>query len=150
MLKDNIVTLDRMEATAGSFALLGAKPAHESTVATKLREAGAILLGKVTLTEWANYRWTNAATGWCARGGQCTGPFYPKMKASGSSTGCGVATALGLTFAAIGTEVNDPTHHYRTFIHLTSLRLMAAFATLLAREIWLVSNQRLALFLAMG
>lgn len=94
-----------MEATAGSYALLGAKPAHEATVVTKLREAGAIILGKATLTEWANYRWMNAATGWCARGGQCTGPFYPKMKASGSSTGSGVSTALGLTFASLGTEV---------------------------------------------
>lgn len=105
MLKDNIVTLDRMEGTSGSHALLGAKPAHESTVAQKLRDAGAILLGKTNLSEWANARWNNASTGWSPRGGQCTGPFYPRMKASGSSTGSAVATVLGLTFASLGTEV---------------------------------------------
>lgn len=97
------------EATAGSLALIGAKPDKESTVALKLREAGAIVLGKAAMTEWANYRWTNAATGWSPRGGQCTGAFYPRMKASGSSTGSAVSPALGLSFAGIGTEVGTVT-----------------------------------------
>ncbi len=105
MLKDNIVTLDQMEGTSGSHALIGSKPAHESTVATKLRGAGVVLLGKTNLSEWANARWSNASTGWSPRGGQRTGPFYPRMKASGSSTGSAVATTLGLTFASLGTEV---------------------------------------------
>lgn len=99
------MTTDQMEATAGSFALLGSKPAEESSIVKRLRAAGAILLGKANLTEWANCRWDNAGTGWSPRGGQCTGPYYPNMKASGSSTGSAVSTALGLTFAALGTEV---------------------------------------------
>lgn len=105
LLKDNIVTLDKMNATAGSLALLGAKPAQESSVVKRLRDAGAILLGKANLTEWANCRWDNASTGWSPRGGQCTGPYYPNMAASGSSTGSAVSTALGLAFAALGSEV---------------------------------------------
>ncbi|KAH7133960.1 glutamyl-tRNA amidotransferase subunit A [Dactylonectria macrodidyma] len=104
MLKNNIVTLNRMEATAGSAALLGAKSAHEASIVPKLCEAGAVILGKITLTEWAHHRWSNAPTGWCPRGSQCTRPFYPNMNASGSSTGSGVATVLRLTFAALGTE----------------------------------------------
>ncbi|KAH6615781.1 putative amidase [Chaetomium sp. MPI-SDFR-AT-0129] len=111
ILKDNIVTLDKMEATAGSFILLGAKPANESTVAANLRRAGCVLLGKAALSEWANYRWTNAPSGWNARRGQCTGAFYPNMKASGSSTGSAVATSLGLCFAAIGTETDGSVCH---------------------------------------
>lgn len=96
-----------MQATAGSLALLGAKPAKEATIVTKLRNAGAMFLGKSALTECANYRWTNAGTGWSARGGQCTGGFYPNMKASGSSTGSAVSPSLGLSFAGIGTEVGQ-------------------------------------------
>lgn len=111
VLKDNIVTLDKMEATAGSFILLGAKPANESTVAANLRRARCVLLGKAALSEWSNYRWTNAPSGWNARRGQCTGAFYPIMKASGSSTGSAVATSLGLCFAAIGTEVQTTLPH---------------------------------------
>ncbi|KAK4141352.1 amidase signature domain-containing protein [Dichotomopilus funicola] len=111
LLKDNIVTLDEMEATAGSFILLGAKLANESTVAANLRRAGCVLLGKAAFSEWANYRWTNAPSGWNARRGQCTGAFYPNMKASGSSTGSAVATSLGLCFAGIGTETNGSVCH---------------------------------------
>jgi amidase len=94
-----------METTSGSVLLIGAKPLEESQVAVNLRKAGAILLGKASMTEWAHARWTNASTGWSPRGGQCTGPFYPRMKAYGSSCGSAVSTALGLTFASIGTEV---------------------------------------------
>jgi amidase len=101
-----------MEATAGSYALVGAKPKLEATVVRKLREAGAIILGKANLSEWANCRWTNAGTGWTARGGQCTGAFFPNMKASGSSTGSAVGTSLGLAFASIGTEVPFHSVHF--------------------------------------
>ncbi|KAK0736498.1 amidase signature domain-containing protein [Apiosordaria backusii] len=75
LLRDNIITLDQMQGTAGSHALLGAKPAYESSVVRKLCEAGAIILGKAALTEWAIYRWDNSPTGWSSRGGQCTGPY---------------------------------------------------------------------------
>ncbi|KAI1333116.1 glutamyl-tRNA amidotransferase subunit A [Xylariaceae sp. FL0255] len=106
LLKDNIVTLDNMEATAGSYALIGAIPHRQATVATKLQGAGAIILGKTSMVEWANLRWTNAPTGWCPRGGQVTGPFCPNMVVHGSSTGSAVATCLGLAFAALGTETD--------------------------------------------
>jgi amidase len=94
-----------MEATCGSYALVGAKPEKESAVVTALREAGAIMLGKANLAEWAGFRSTSGCSGWSARGGQAQGIFYPGMKASGSSTGSAISTALGLTFASIGTEV---------------------------------------------
>lgn len=104
-----------MEATAGSLALLGAKPARESSVVTRLRAAGAIPLGKTNMSEWSGCRSSiMAEKGWSARGGQCTSPYYPNMLAAGSSTGSAVSTALGLTFAALGTEVFEST---RTLIY---------------------------------
>jgi amidase len=106
VLKDNIVTTDNLEATAGSSVLLRAKPNAEGTVARRLRNAGVIILGKSNLSEWSNLRSLNSSSpGWSARGGQCTGAYYPGMDAGGSSTGSAVSTALGLTFAALGTEV---------------------------------------------
>lgn len=104
VFKDSVVTLE-MEATSGSTILIGAKPANESTVAANLRRAGCVVLGKAVQTEWQNFRYTNQPTGWTARRGQCTGAFYPNMKASGSSTGSAVATSLGLAFAKVGAEV---------------------------------------------
>lgn len=109
LLKDNIVTLDRMESTSGSYALVGSKAVEESAVVTSLREAGAIILGKTNLAEWVGLRSTSGNSGWSARGGQATGIFYPNMKASGSSTGSAISTALGLAFASLGTEVG-PSH----------------------------------------
>ena len=73
LLKDNIVTLDGMNASAGSYALLGAKPSQEASIVTRLREAGAILLGKTNMSEWAGIRSTNSSDGWSARGGQTMG-----------------------------------------------------------------------------
>jgi amidase len=105
LLKDNIVTLDSMEATTGSIALVGAKPSRESTIVTALRRAGAIILGKTNMAEWSGFRSTSGCSGWSARGGQAYGPFCANMKASGSSTGSAVAMALGLGSAALGTEV---------------------------------------------
>ncbi|KAF1965603.1 amidase signature enzyme [Bimuria novae-zelandiae CBS 107.79] len=104
LVKDSIVTLDSMEATAGSMALVGAKPSKESAVVTALRHVGAIILGKTNMAEWAGFRSTSGCSGWSARGGQAYGPFCPNMKTSGSSTGSAIATALGLASAAIGTE----------------------------------------------
>ncbi|MCJ1479149.1 hypothetical protein MMC13_007833 [Lambiella insularis] len=106
LLKDNIHTKDNMMTTAGSFALLGAQSKHEAAVATKLRHAGAILLGKTNMSEWANFRSETTSNGWSARGGQCTGPYCPQQDPSGSSSGSGVATALGLALASIGTETD--------------------------------------------
>lgn len=94
-----------MISSAGCFALLGARSQHEATVARKLREAGSILLGKTNMSEWANFRSETTSNGWSARGGQCKGPYCPQQDPSGSSSGSAVATALGLAFASIGTEV---------------------------------------------
>ncbi|XPS77711.1 Amidase [Ascochyta lentis] len=104
LLKDNIPTLDDTETTCGSLALVGAKPAREATVVTALRNAGAVVLGKANIAEWVGFRSTSGCSGWSARGGQTYGPFVKGSKASGSSSGSAVATALGLCFAAIGTE----------------------------------------------
>ncbi|KAF2106409.1 amidase signature domain-containing protein [Lophiotrema nucula] len=104
LLKDNIVTIDRMQATCGSLALVGAKPERESAITTCLRQSGAVILGKANMAEWAGFRSTSGCTGWSARGGQAKGIFVPGMKASGSSTGSAIAVALGLAAASIGSE----------------------------------------------
>ncbi|KAL5380116.1 hypothetical protein PMIN06_011114 [Paraphaeosphaeria minitans] len=93
-----------MDSTCGSYTLVGARPAKESAAVTALRRSGAIILGKANMAQWAGFRSTSGCSGWSARGGQCTGPFYKGMKTSGSSSGSAVATALGLGFAALGTE----------------------------------------------
>lgn len=105
LLKDNIPTLDGTQTTCGSVALIGAKPPKEAAVVTALRNADAVLLGKGNMAEWSGFRSTSGCSGWSPRGGQSRGIFYPNMKASGSSGGCAIAVALGLCFAAIGTEV---------------------------------------------
>lgn len=83
----------------------------DSGVAAKLRQAGVVITGKTGLSEWANFRSDNTSNGWSARGGQVFGAYYPQQDPSGSSSGSGVASALGLAFAALGTEVNL---HYRS------------------------------------
>lgn len=95
-----------MSASAGSFALIGAKPANESSVVRKLREAGAIILGKTNLSEWANFRGWDTHSGWSPRGGQALGTRGPGTSPGGSSSGSAVAAALGLSTAALGTEVS--------------------------------------------
>lgn len=90
----------------GDIAFIAAKPKHEATVVKKLREHGAVILGKTTLTEWANYRSPGKApNGWAATGGQCYGVFVEDQDPGGSSSGSGVAVALGLAPAALATEV---------------------------------------------
>jgi amidase len=89
--------------------LLGAKPEKESSVVSRLRKAGAIILGKTNLSEWANFRSSMSSNGWSARGGQTIGAYYPESDPSGSSSGSGVATALGLSVASLGSEVRFPT-----------------------------------------
>ncbi|KAJ1540156.1 hypothetical protein HK405_011831, partial [Cladochytrium tenue] len=104
LVKDNIATFDQMNTTAGSYGLLGAKVAEDSTVVAKLRNAGAVILGKANMSQWAMYRSSNSTSGWTSRGGQTYGPFYTHMDPYGSSSGSGVAAAIGLSFAALGTE----------------------------------------------
>ncbi|PYH98033.1 amidase signature enzyme [Aspergillus ellipticus CBS 707.79] len=104
LIKDMIATHDGMETTSGSWTLFGTKPSAESTVAVKLREKGLIILGKTSMSEWANFRSLNSSNGWCARNGQLYGGYYPRQDPSGSSSGSAVATDLALSLFAIGTE----------------------------------------------
>ncbi|KAH6647052.1 amidase [Truncatella angustata] len=106
LIKNNIATNDSVPNTAGSYALVGAKVPQDSTVAAKLRKAGAILLGKTNLSQWANWRSDNTSNGWTADGGQTEGAYFPGQDPSGSSSGSGVASSLGLALAALGTETD--------------------------------------------
>ncbi|KAK4442395.1 amidase signature domain-containing protein [Podospora aff. communis PSN243] len=106
LIKDNIATADKMNNTAGSYALLGAKVPRDSTMAAKLRQAGAIILGKANLSQWANYRSSNSSSGWSAIGGQATGAYYPNEDPGGSSSGSGVAASIGLALGTLGTETS--------------------------------------------
>jgi amidase len=106
LIKDNIATADLMETTAGSLALVGAKVPRDSGVARRLREAGALILGKTNLSEWANFRSNRSSSGWSGRGGQTKNPYALDRNPCGSSSGSGVAVAASLCAAAIGTETN--------------------------------------------
>ena len=106
LIKDNIDTHDRMHTTAGSLALLNSTPPLDATVAGRLRDAGVVLLGKTNLSEWANFRSTNASSGWSGRGGQCLNPYALDRSPCGSSSGTGVAVAANLCAAALGTETD--------------------------------------------
>ncbi|MCA9778532.1 MAG: amidase, partial [Candidatus Eremiobacteraeota bacterium] len=104
LLKDNIATADRMVTSAGSAALSDSRYPFDSGVAEKLRKAGAVLLGKSNMSEWANFRSNNSTSGWSARGGQCRNPYVLDRSPCGSSSGSAVAVAAGLAPLAIGTE----------------------------------------------
>ena len=106
LLKDNIATADRMSTTAGSLALAGSIPEMDATIAKKLRDAGAVLLAKTNMSEWANFRSEMSSSGWSARGGQCRNPYVLDRNPCGSSSGSGTATAANLGAAAIGTETD--------------------------------------------
>jgi amidase len=106
LVKDNLDTHDGMMTTAGSLALLGSVAPRDAFVVRKLREAGAVLLGKTNLSEWANFRAHNSTSGWSARGGLTKNPYALDRNPSGSSSGSAVAVAAGLCAAAIGTETN--------------------------------------------
>ncbi|KAH8598253.1 amidase [Bisporella sp. PMI_857] len=106
LVKDNIATSDLLNTTAGSYALPGAKFPNDSTVVSKLRAAGAIILGKANLSEWAQLRSFNSTAGWSAVGNQTYGAHYPFQDPYGSSSGSAVATALGLGFASLGTDTH--------------------------------------------
>jgi len=106
LIKNNIATADKMDNTAGSYSLAGAKVPRDSTIAANLRKAGAVILGKTNLSQWANYRSDNTSNGWSAIAGQTYGAYYPGQDPSGSSSGSGVSSSLGLALAALGTETD--------------------------------------------
>jgi amidase len=106
LVKDNIDTGDQMTTTAGSLALEGSRAEADAFVVQKLRAAGAIILGKTNLSEWANFRGMASSSGWSGRGGQCRNPYALDRSPSGSSSGSGVAVAASLCAAAIGSETD--------------------------------------------
>ena len=106
LLKDNVDTGDTLTTTAGSLALEGHRAARDAFLVARLREAGAIVLGKANMSEWANFRSTRSSSGWSSRGGQTRNPYALDRTPGGSSSGSAVAVAAGLCAAAIGTETD--------------------------------------------
>lgn len=106
LIKDNIDTADKMMTTAGSLALVGHIAAKDAFIVKKLREAGAVLLGKTNLSEWANFRSNKSCSGWSSRGGQTKNPYIIDHNPCGSSSGSGVAVSANLCTIAIGTETD--------------------------------------------
>ena len=110
LIKDNIDTGDEMMTTAGSLALLGHKAEKDAFIISQLRNAGAVLLGKTNLSEWANFRSTRSSSGWSSRGGQTKNPYLLERSPCGSSSGSGAAVAANLCALAIGTETDGSIH----------------------------------------
>src|SRR3954469_21496600 len=106
LIKDNIDTGDKMQTTAGSLALVGPPAPKDAFVAQKLRQAGAVILGKTNLSEWANIRSNHSSSGWSGRGGQTKNPYSLDRNPCGSSSGPGAATSASLCAAAVGTETD--------------------------------------------
>jgi len=106
LIKDNIATRDRMMTTAGSLALVGARAPKDSSVAKKLREAGAVILGKTNLSEWANIRSSHSTSGWSGRGGLTRNPYALDRNPCGSSSGSGASVSANFCALAIGTETD--------------------------------------------
>jgi amidase len=106
LIKDNIATADAMQTSAGSLALVGAKPPRDATIVVRLREAGAVILGKTNLSEWANIRSIRSTSGWSARGGLTRNPYALDRNTSGSSSGSAAAIAASLAAVAVGTETD--------------------------------------------
>jgi len=106
LIKDNVGTADRMQTTAGSLALVGAVPEKDAHIVQRLRDAGAVILGKTNLSEWANFRSTHSQSGWSGRGGQCRNPYALDRDPSGSSSGSGAAASASLAAITVGTETD--------------------------------------------
>src|SRR5437016_4301512 len=106
LLKDNIDTGDRMQTSAGSFALVGKPALRDSTVAANLRAGGAVILGKTNLSEWANFRGWNSVSGWSGRGGQTNNPYGIDRNPCGSSSGSGAAASANFATVSFGSETD--------------------------------------------
>jgi len=106
ILKGNIDTADRMTTTAGSLALAGSIPERDAFIVSKLRRAGAVILGKANLSEWANFRGKRSVSGWSSQGGQTLNPYDTARSPCGSSAGSAVAVAADLCAVAVGTETD--------------------------------------------
>lgn len=106
LIKDNIDTADKMKTTAGSLALSDHIAAKDAFIVKKLRDAGAVILGKTNLSEWANFRSSNSSSGWSSRGGQTRNPYYLDRNPCGSSAGSGAAVSANLCAVAVGTETD--------------------------------------------
>jgi amidase len=106
LIKDNIATGDRMKTSAGSLALADASAPRDAFVAKQLRDAGAIILGKTNLSEWANFRSSHSVSGWSGRGGQCKNPYALDRNPCGSSSGTGAAISANLAAVGVGTETD--------------------------------------------
>jgi amidase len=106
LLKDNVDTADREHTTAGSYALIGARPSRDAFLVQRLRRAGAVVLGKANLSEWANFRSSTSSSGWSARGGQTNNPYALDRNPCGSSSGSAAAAAANLAAVTIGTETD--------------------------------------------
>ncbi|MDX1516174.1 MAG: amidase [Woeseiaceae bacterium] len=106
LLKDNIDTADNMHTSAGSLLLAGHRPPRDAFLVSRLRDAGAVILGKANLSEWANFRSTRSTSGWSSVGGQTRNPYDTRRNPCGSSSGSAVAVAANLVTVAVGTETN--------------------------------------------
>ena len=106
LVKENIASKDKMETTAGSWALMGSIVPRDAHVVKKLRDAGAVLLGKATLSEWADMRSNNYSEGYSARGGQARSPYNLTLNPGGSSSGSAAAVAANTIAFALGTETD--------------------------------------------
>lgn len=106
LIKDNIDTADKMQTTAGSLAMVGNIASKDAFVVKKLRESGAIIIGKTNLSEWANFRSTQSCSGWSSRGGQTKNPYILDHNPCGSSAGSGTAVSANLCVVAVGTETD--------------------------------------------
>jgi len=106
LLKDNVATADKMETTAGALALVGARPRQDATIVQRLRQAGAVILGKASMSEWAYFKSTPSSSGWSARSGQARNPYVLNRTPCGSSSGSAIAVAANLVTVSIGTETD--------------------------------------------
>ena len=122
LLKDNIETADRMPTTAGSLALAANVTGHDAALTARLRAAGAVILGKANLTEWANFRSSRATSGWTPTGGLVRNPYALDRSACGSSSGSAVAVAAGLAAAAVGSETDGSVTCPSSMVGVTGLK----------------------------
>ena len=122
LLKDNIDTADKMLTTAGSLALVGSRPTRDAFLVRRLRDAGAVILGKTNLSEWANFRSSRSTSGWSARGGLTRNPYALDRNTSGSSSGSAAAVAANLCSVSVGTETNGSIISPATYCGVVGLK----------------------------